>query len=190
MGLMLFLTACGAAEIADFVEQTPTMDLSVSQDPALKAVAESADTIDDIRRAEEALELGLSNGDPTELLTASIARIEDPRYDLYRAALLTGEIEALSNSTDEFAIRDQNEAFDDLDDELDRAAAQIARQHPDATLEQREQILTEMYLDVLRDVILRVDGGRIDQDGVINTYCFWSKESPNPDRHPGFTPCG
>jgi len=163
----LVVSACGATDIADFLDETPTQDLSQSPDPALKAVGESAGVLADIGDAEEVLEDAVRFGNPEDLAEAQALRPEDPRYPIYEAVLYTGFNDSSTGVSPEVAQANAINA-------QSRAAALIRAQNPDATVEETIRIQREMNLAAMLEVLQSnstTGVGRFDVNVLVDDYC-------------------
>jgi len=170
--MALVVSACGATDIADFLDETPTQDLSQSPDPALEAVGESASVVADIGQAEAALEEGILSGFPEDAAEAQEFRPDDPRYPIYEAVLYTGFNKVNLAGEEDAEANAEAEANESA--ARRRAATLIRAQNPDATLEEATRIQAEMELAAMLDVLqsnTTTGVGRFDVQVLLDEYC-------------------
>jgi hypothetical protein len=78
------LAACTPQELGEFML---TQDLRKNENHEQAAAGYAAQTVDDIRTAQETADEALRDKDPEKLKEAAEERSADPRYDVYLAAL-------------------------------------------------------------------------------------------------------
>jgi hypothetical protein len=178
----LALSACSPGELSDFLDEVPGEDLSQSADPALQAAGESVEVIEEIRLVDEQLGGAVILGDVDLIRDAKLGRPDDPRLDLYEAAVLTvGLVPNLRNDEDT-AIRRE------VDQAVVSAAQKVHAQWPEASREVVIAIVHEMYIDALLDVITNGPGVGGDSGAAIDAYCHYVSAYRDVDQMAGIPP--
>ena len=137
--LALVLSSCGEFVIDDLFEsgEIANTDLTASEEPALRAAGESADEWPVIEVAEEKLREGVETLDLGLIREASQLGPDDPRYPVHELAVLSsGPIDT-----------------DDLIEPRKRARDAVAAQYPEATTDEQQRIVYELFIMAIADVL-------------------------------------
>jgi hypothetical protein len=173
----LLVSACAADPFSFSIADElglPTVDLSESDDPAVRASSEAWEATVATQDAEDALETGFANGDLAAVRRASNFRPADPRYPIFEEILTTQQ------TLDDFCGFDAN-AFGSCAENPTVGARRatlvaesqelIRAQNPGKSEDDIKRVWTEMRIEAMREAVERFPDSP-QRDNRLREYCY------------------
>jgi hypothetical protein len=182
LAAVLVLSACapGPFSIADDFD-LPTIDLSESDDPGVRASSEAWEATVATQDAEDQLAVGIVNEDLQAIRRAAELRPEDPRYSIFEDLLTNQQsLDDVCADPDVAGCAANPSVAATKSAAISKAQELIKAQNPLEPETAIKRIWFEMRLDAMREII-ETNPGHPLQETRVDVYCS-SVQSLYPDQ--------
>jgi len=173
LAAVLVLSACAGDpfSIADDFD-IPTIDLSESDDPAVRASSEAWEATVATQDAEDQLAVGIVNEDLQAIRRAAELRPEDPRYPIFEDLLTTQQaLDNICADPDLAGCAANPTVTDTKRAAISKSQELVRAQNPGKSDTEIKRIWTEMRIKAMREVIDTIPDHPF-QEIRVGAYCW------------------